>query len=117
MAEGSDHYSTLGLSPNASEHEIEQAFRRLLGDYYRDGTPSPDAQHHLEMVTEAYAVLIDPEKRATYDEELGLPRPINRRHGFHLGLDVGIARVSVGIGHVDEPLVAATARERDGSQD
>jgi molecular chaperone DnaJ len=114
VAEDSDFYSVLGLNPDASEHEIEQTFRRLLQEYFRNGTPSADEQYHLERMTEAYAVLIDPEKRAGYDERLGIARlPQRRRHGFHLGLDVGIAHVSVGIGQVDGPLSAGSARERD----
>lgn len=111
VAEDSDYYSVLGLNPDASEHEIEQTFRTFLGEYFRDGSPSSDRQQDLERMTEAYSVLIDPEKRARYDEQLGLARP-RRRHGFHLGLDVGIARVSVGIGQVDDLMTMGGARGR-----
>lgn len=113
MAEDSEYYSVLGLNPDASEHEIEQTFRHFVQEYFREGTPSLERQHDLERMTEAYAVLIDPEERARYDERLGLTRvPPRRRHGFHLGLEVGIARVSVGIGQVDDPVTVGSAKER-----
>jgi DnaJ-class molecular chaperone len=117
VAEDSDYYRVLGLNPDASEHEIEGAYRRFLGEYFRDGSPSLEAQHHLETMSEAYAVLIDPEKRAAYDERVGIARtPQRRRHGFHLGLDVGIARVTVGIGQVDGPVTVGSAGERGDSR-
>jgi signal peptidase I len=57
----SDHYSVLGVPPEASPQEIEAAYRRVaLERAYRDGT--------WRELTDAYEVLRDPELRERYDE-------------------------------------------------
>lgn len=62
-----DYYEILGVPRNASQKEIKRAFRRLARKYHPDVNPSADAEEHFKEISEAYEVLSDPEKRATYD--------------------------------------------------
>jgi len=66
---GKDYYQTLGLSRNASEKEIKQAYRRLARKYHPDlnqGDKSAEAK--FKEINAAYEVLSNPEKRNKYDQ-------------------------------------------------
>ncbi|MCS7166561.1 MAG: molecular chaperone DnaJ [Gemmatales bacterium] len=76
MAGKRDYYEVLGVRRNATEEEIKRAYRELAKRYHPDRNPGDEeAAEKFKEVTEAYEVLIDPEKRARYD-----------RYGF-AGLD------------------------------
>ncbi|MDW8275717.1 MAG: DnaJ C-terminal domain-containing protein [Candidatus Nitrosocaldus sp.] len=62
-----DYYEVLGVSRNASKEEIKQAYRRLALKYHPDRNKSPDAEEKFKLISEAYAVLSDDEKRRLYD--------------------------------------------------
>jgi len=62
-----DYYEILGVGRNASEAEIKRAYRRLARQYHPDVNKSPEAEERFKEINEAYEVLSDPEKRATYD--------------------------------------------------
>jgi len=66
MASG-DYYETLGVGRNATPEELKAAFRNLARKYHPDVNKAPDAEEKFKEINEAYAVLSDPEKRATYD--------------------------------------------------
>ncbi|MBI3970325.1 MAG: DnaJ domain-containing protein [Chloroflexi bacterium] len=65
--ETADLYATLGVSPEATDREIRQAFRRLAREYHPDVNPAPDAAERFRNVVAAYEVLSDPKQRAAYD--------------------------------------------------
>jgi molecular chaperone DnaJ len=62
-----DYYALLGVGRDATHAEIKQAFRRLARDLHPDVSEEPDADRRFRAVAEAYEVLSDPERRATYD--------------------------------------------------
>ncbi|MEM2236903.1 MAG: DnaJ domain-containing protein [Candidatus Caldarchaeum sp.] len=64
---GKDYYEILGVPRNASKEEIKRAYRRLALQYHPDRNKSPDAEEKFKEISEAYAVLIDDEKRRLYD--------------------------------------------------
>ncbi len=62
-----DYYEVLGVSRNATKEEIKQAYRKLALKYHPDRNKSPDAEEKFKLISEAYAVLSDDEKRKIYD--------------------------------------------------
>lgn len=62
-----DYYEVLGVPREASEGEIKRAFRKLARDLHPDVSSEPDAEQRFREIAEAYEVLSDRERRATYD--------------------------------------------------
>ncbi len=63
-----DYYKILGVSKDASEKEIKQAFRRLARQLHPDINPGDkQAEARFKRINEAHAVLSDPDKRQKYD--------------------------------------------------
>ncbi|CAN7138097.1 unnamed protein product [Brassica rapa subsp. narinosa] len=68
-----DHYQVLGVTRNATKQEVKEAFRRLAVKYHPDKhAQSPDhvrlnATVRFKLVSEAYEVLNDDRKRASYN--------------------------------------------------
>ncbi len=70
-----DFYTTLGVARTASNDEIKLAYRKLAMTWHPDrNNGSREAEETFKEITEAYDVLRDPGKRATYDRfgEAGL---------------------------------------------
>ncbi|HUW45396.1 MAG TPA: DnaJ C-terminal domain-containing protein [Dehalococcoidia bacterium] len=66
---GKDYYQILGVSRNASEKEIKQAYRRLARKHHPDLNPGDkSAEAKFKEINAAYEVLSDPEKRKKYDQ-------------------------------------------------
>ena len=63
-----DYYEVLGVDKNTDDKDIKKAYRRVAMKYHPDRNPDdPDADHKFKEATEAYDILMDPEKRAAYD--------------------------------------------------
>ncbi len=63
-----EYYAILGLREDASPEEIRKAYRRLALHYHPDrNRGDAGAEERFKAISEAYAVLIDPEKRRLYD--------------------------------------------------
>ncbi|MCX6703534.1 MAG: molecular chaperone DnaJ [Candidatus Zambryskibacteria bacterium] len=60
-----DYYKSLGVSKNASKEEIKKAFRTLAHQHHPD--KGGDAEKFKE-INEAYGVLSDEKKKASYDQ-------------------------------------------------
>jgi curved DNA-binding protein len=67
MADGRDFYEILGVPRNASQDEIQQAYRKLARTYHPDVNSDPGAEDRFKNISEAYAVLSDPQTRRRYD--------------------------------------------------
>ena len=66
MAE--DYYQILGIDKKASADEIKKAYRKLAVKWHPDKNPdNKAAEEKFKKISEAYAVLSDPEKRNNYD--------------------------------------------------
>ncbi|HSG13307.1 MAG TPA: J domain-containing protein [Gaiellaceae bacterium] len=81
-----DYYEVLGVGRDADEAEIKRAFRALARQHHPDVSEAPDAEQRFKEVVEAYEVLSDPERRATYDR---FGRAGLRRGGFEPFFDFG----------------------------
>src|SRR5215218_5489993 len=63
-----DPYDVLGVARDAEEAEIKKAFRRLARELHPDvNRHDPDAEETFKEAAEAYEILSDAERRATYD--------------------------------------------------
>ncbi len=62
-----DYYEVLGVSREAGDSDIKKAFRRLARELHPDVNPEPGAEAQFKEAAEAYEVLSDADRRATYD--------------------------------------------------
>jgi molecular chaperone DnaJ len=63
-----DPYSVLGVSRDADDTQIKKAFRQLARELHPDTNPDdPNAEERFKEAAEAYEILSDPDRRATYD--------------------------------------------------
>ena len=63
-----DPYEVLGVSRDADDAAIKKAFRRLARELHPDvNRHDPDAEEKFKEAAEAYEILNDSERRATYD--------------------------------------------------
>ncbi len=63
-----DYYETLSVARDASQQDIQKAYRKLARKYHPDVSKVPDAETKFKEIGEAYEVLKDPEKRKKYDQ-------------------------------------------------
>ena len=74
-----DAYAMLGVHPDASQEEIEEAYRRSALTWHPDKSPAPDASERFQEILAAARILRKPRSRKLYD----LARVYWRQqHGF-----------------------------------
>jgi len=63
-----DFYDVLGVARDSSDADIKKAYRKLAMECHPDrNNGDKSAEERFKLVTEAYEVLRDPDKRAAYD--------------------------------------------------
>lgn len=69
MAEKRDYYEVLGVGKTATAEEIKTAFRKKAKECHPDLHPGDqEAEAQFKELNEAAEVLVDPDKRAKYDQ-------------------------------------------------
>lgn len=63
-----DFYEILGVSRDASEEEIQEAYRQKAREYHPDVSDDPNAEEKFKKAKKAKEVLTDEEKRRMYDQ-------------------------------------------------
>ncbi|HEX8173169.1 MAG TPA: DnaJ domain-containing protein [Thermoanaerobaculia bacterium] len=68
-----NYYEVLGVDRAASEEQIRKRFREVAREQHPDryrGPDKADAERRFQTLTEAFNVLINPEKRRQHDNEI-----------------------------------------------
>jgi molecular chaperone DnaJ len=108
-----DYYEVLGVPRTATEAEIKRAFRALAREVHPDVSEAPDAEQRFKEAVEAYEVLSDPDRRATYDR---FGRAGLRRGGFEPVFDFGSLSDVFAAFFGEDLLGGGTMRQRGGQR-
>ncbi len=81
-----DHYTTLEITPTASQRDIKEAYRRLVKQFHPDTNNQSDHSHQQMLrINFAYEVLGDPDQRHAYDQQ-------RQGHQSRIGIKVNISQ-------------------------
>ena len=64
-----DRYKILQVSPNATQAEIKQAYRRLVKQLHPDSQHENASHEEIVRLNDAYEILGDPQRRQYYDRQ------------------------------------------------
>lgn len=66
---GVNYYDVLEVSRNASDDDLKMAYRRLAMKWHPDKNPTKkrESEFMFKLISQAYGVLADPQKRRLYD--------------------------------------------------
>lgn len=68
MSNGKSHYEVMGLPDDATPEQIKKRFRQLAREYHPDlHRDRPEMHEVFVRISQAYEILSDPNRRATYD--------------------------------------------------
>ncbi|GAA5852946.1 hypothetical protein JCM8547_004744 [Rhodosporidiobolus lusitaniae] len=67
------YYEILELQKSCGDGEVKKAYRKLALGLHPDKNLAPGAEEAFKMVSKAFTVLSDPQKRAIYDQTGGDP--------------------------------------------
>lgn len=68
VADKRDYYDVLGINKSSSDDEIKKAYRKKAKEYHPDLNPGDtNAEAKFKEVNEAYEILSDGQKKASYD--------------------------------------------------
>ena len=85
-----DLYELLQISPKAETETIKRVYRLLAARYHPDNRETGDHDSFM-LIQQAYDILMDPERRASYDEayrfRVAQPIAVFERAEFLLGIE------------------------------
>jgi len=82
--DSSNHYETLQIPMNASPGEVKKSFYALSKTHHPDHNPDdPSASKRFVKISQAYAIIGNPSKRATYDRSIA-PASSSHHHHSHI---------------------------------
>ena len=95
-----DYYEVLGVKKDSSAQDIKKVYRKLAMKYHPDRNKGDkEAEEKFKKISEAYAVLSDPEKRKQYDTfgDSGFQQRYSQEDIFR-GFDLGDILKEFGLG-------------------
>jgi curved DNA-binding protein CbpA len=108
-----DPYAVLGVPRDASVAEIKAIYRQLAKTFHPDVNAAPGAEERFKRITQAFLVLCDPERRASFDAApvKRRSRRTNRRpRGEVTEIDVGLRVAGIDLGCLVGAHVTVTRR-------
>lgn len=110
-----DYYSVLGVDRNASDQEINSAYRKLAKKYHPDLNHEPGAEEKYKKVNEAYEVLHDKQKRPSMTNSALLVSTVKAASAVVLA-KVVLAALMVTLAVLAISLTTSLAAVRHGKQ-
>lgn len=83
-----DYYNTLGVSKNASQNDIQKAYRELARKHHPDVNKAKGSEDKFKEINEAFEVLKDEKKRALFDKHGSTWRDVSEGRGGHNARDI-----------------------------
>ena len=99
----SDPYAVLGIPRDASDLQVQRAYRRLAKLHHPDLHPDAQTSQQMRRINQAWETLSSTESRARYDAASALPRSTSFAHWSAAGAPVrtspaGTADLERGLG-------------------